>query len=109
MTLIIRLIVSAAVVTSSSLAVADVLRIPVGSQGIEQSSVELPERGMSAATVSARWGQPVARRDPVGEPPISRWDYPAFSVYFEGDIALHAVRLHQPRAGNTETLIREAD
>jgi hypothetical protein len=109
MTLITRLIVSAALVTSSSLAVADVLRIPVGSQGIEQASVELPERGMSAATVTARWGEPVARQDPVGEPPISRWDYPAFSVYFERDIALHAVRLHQPRAGNTETLIREAD
>lgn len=104
-----RFIVTAALVLCTSLAAADVLRIPVGSQGSERSRVELPERGMSAATVRARWGDPVATHDPVGEPPIARWDYPAFSVYFERDIALHAVRLHQPRAGKTEDSVQEAD
>ena len=27
----------------------------------------------------------------VGEPPITRWIYPAFSVYFEHDHVVHAV------------------
>jgi hypothetical protein len=27
----------------------------------------------------------------VGAPPITRWDYPNFSVFFEGDRVIHAV------------------
>jgi len=31
----------------------------------------------------------------VGDPPISRWEYNGFSVYFEHDLALHSV-IHHP-------------
>jgi hypothetical protein len=27
----------------------------------------------------------------VGHPPITRWDYPAYSVFFEHDHVLHTV------------------
>ena len=29
------------------------------------------------------------------QPPITRWDYPSFSVYFEHDKVIHAVAKHQ--------------
>jgi hypothetical protein len=31
----------------------------------------------------------------VGEPPISRWDYPAYSVFFEGPFVIHTVVVRQ--------------
>lgn len=51
-----------------------------------------PTRGMSKAQVREHYGEPERRRDPVGQPPISRWYYPGFTVYFENDTVLHSVR-----------------
>jgi len=50
-----------------------------------------PKNGDSMQAVEARFGPPDSTRDPVGEPPISRWDYPSFSVYFEFDKVLTSV------------------
>lgn len=52
---------------------------------------ELPTRGMSKATVANRFGEPQERVAAVGEPPISRWVYDGYIVYFEKDLVLHAV------------------
>ncbi|MFP1682968.1 hypothetical protein ACLD0W_10670 [Alloalcanivorax sp. C16-1] len=51
-----------------------------------------PSRGMSQAQVLQHYGEPQSRRAPVGQPPISRWYYPGFTVYFENDKVLHSVR-----------------
>ncbi|HKL61952.1 MAG TPA: hypothetical protein VJ883_01195 [Woeseiaceae bacterium] len=50
-----------------------------------------PSRGMTMQKVQADWGQPAMRRAPVGEPPITRWEYPEFVVYFEHNRVIHAV------------------
>ena len=50
-----------------------------------------PSRGMSMERVEARFGAPDARRGAVGDPPISRWEYADFVVYFEYDDVIHAV------------------
>jgi hypothetical protein len=50
-----------------------------------------PDRGSSMATVQSRYGEPTNRHSAVGDPPITRWDYPQFAVYFEHDRVLHAV------------------
>lgn len=50
-----------------------------------------PTRGMTQASVESRYGTPVSRQAAVGEPPISRWDYQGFVVYFEYDRVIHAV------------------
>lgn len=50
-----------------------------------------PTRGMSEASVEARFGTPVSKVPAVGEPPISRWEYPGFIVYFEYDLVIHTV------------------
>lgn len=50
-----------------------------------------PTRGMTMQKVQDDWGQPAMRRAPVGEPPITRWEYPEFVVYFEHNRVIHAV------------------
>jgi hypothetical protein len=55
---------------------------------------ERPTRGSSMSAVEARFGTPVTKHAAVGEPPITRWDYPQFSVFFERDKVLHAVIVH---------------
>ncbi len=60
---------------------------------------ERPNRGSSMATVQGRFGEPTNRHATVGEPPITRWDYPQFSVYFEHDKVLHAVVVRGASAG----------
>ena len=62
--------------------------------GIEmdsQTSAMRPRAGTSMTNVESTYGTPAERRGPVGEPPITRWDYPSFSVYFEHDRVVHAV------------------
>ncbi|MEQ8259359.1 MAG: hypothetical protein RH947_03600 [Alcanivorax sp.] len=59
------------------------------------SDGDVPGRGMSKAEVRAQFGQPRHTRPAVGQPPITRWDYDGFSVYFENDTTLHSVREKQ--------------
>ena len=54
-------------------------------------SRELPRRGVNMAAVEAQFGAPRARHAAVGQPPITRWDYEGFSVYFENTHVIHAV------------------
>ena len=42
--------------------------------------------------VASTWGQPAARNAAVGDPPISRWEYADFVVYFEYSRVIHAVQ-----------------
>ncbi len=44
------------------------------------SAQERPKRGMSMNVVESTWGQPVAKRNAIGEPPITRWEYSSFIV-----------------------------
>jgi hypothetical protein len=50
-----------------------------------------PMRGTTQTQVEAKYGSPVAKKAAVGDPPISRWEYPQFTVYFEYDRVIHAV------------------
>lgn len=50
-----------------------------------------PTRGMTQTRVEAKYGSPAAKRAAVGDPPISRWEYPNMIVYFEYDRVIHAV------------------
>ena len=50
-----------------------------------------PTRGMTEANVESRFGAPQAKEAAIGEPPISRWEYADFVVFFEYDRVIHAV------------------
>jgi len=58
---------------------------------LRDSSVEMPKRGITMIQVEAHFGAPATRHDAVGAPPITRWDYSTFSVFFERDRVIHAV------------------
>jgi len=50
-----------------------------------------PTRGMTQASVEASYGAPQSTRQAIGDPPISRWEYPGFVVFFEFDKVIHSV------------------
>jgi hypothetical protein len=62
-----------------------------GQVQLRASTAETPRRGTRMSDVEARFGAPLNRAAAVGEPPITRWDYDGFSVYFERDLVLHSV------------------
>ncbi|HXL97765.1 MAG TPA: hypothetical protein VN925_05275 [Steroidobacteraceae bacterium] len=58
---------------------------------VRESDIARPSRGMTMHAVEAKFGAPQQRHEAVGEPPISRWDYHGFRVFFEKDRVIHAV------------------
>lgn len=68
---------------------------------------ELPARGMTQDAIRAKFGAPSRQVAPVGNPPISRWIYDDFTVYFEGKFSIHTVShvktLTTPPAGTAGT------
>ncbi len=55
------------------------------------SSDGRPSRGMTQASVESKYGSPTSIEAAIGEPPISRWVYADFVVFFEYDRVIHAV------------------
>ncbi len=77
-------------------ALAETLSTDIGNPA---AAGDHPNRGSTMATVQGRFGEPVQRHATVGNPPITRWDYPQFSVYFENDRVLHSVLVRGAPAG----------
>jgi hypothetical protein len=69
---------------------ADTLLVE-GIDTTEAGSDQHPSRGLSMDKVRAQWGDPAANAPAIGDPPITRWEYNGFVVYFEYDIVLHTV------------------
>jgi hypothetical protein len=76
-------------------ALAETIEIPVGQQG--DAVAGLPKLGESKRSVLDRFGLADEEHPAVGQPPITRWDYRTFSVYFEYDHVVNSVLHHQPR------------
>lgn len=51
----------------------------------------LPRHGLTMDAVQSRFGEPENRVPAVGEPPITRWVYPEFTVYFEHQYVIDSV------------------
>jgi hypothetical protein len=67
---------------------ADTLRMDGASA---MSADGRPSRGMTQASVESKYGSPASVKAPVGDPPITRWEYQDFVVFFEYDKVIHAV------------------
>jgi hypothetical protein len=85
------LVSAAATLVLSGPAFADDLQVPNPS-----ASGDKPASGMSMDKVEAKYGAPSRRVPAVGggttaQPPITRWEYPGFVVYFENDRVVHTV------------------
>ena len=63
------------------------------------SRAGVPPRGLSMAQVEQRYGVPAERLATVGQPPITRWVYPSFVVFFEGNTVIHAVASSAAKPG----------
>ena len=61
----------------------------------DREARDLPRSGATMERVEERFGQPDERRPAVGDPPITRWDYEGYSVYFEHDRVLRTVQRRQ--------------
>jgi len=74
----------------AGLAQADIVAVDSGI-AVRESDGIAPARGMTMSQVSSKFGAPVSKVPAVGNPPISRWEYPGFVVYFERDHVIHSV------------------
>ena len=79
-------------------AVADVLLI----ESIESApAISTPVRGQTMGEVRAKFGDPVTEYPTVStdagpfQPPITRWDFDNYSVFFENDVVIRSV-IHHP-------------
>ena len=97
------LILSLALVAPAALAGSDVLLVD---RVQAEPAAAMPARGESMADVEARFGAPTRKYPAVAgpgstaaNPPITRWAYPGFSVYFEHD---HVVDTVAAKASPTE-------
>jgi len=58
-------------------------------------AIQTPHKGVNMASVRQQYGDPISEGGTIGDPPITRWEYDGFSVYFEHDRVLHSV-IHRP-------------
>ena len=68
---------------------------------VRQSAVDRPARGATMSAVEQKFGAPAQKHAAVGgcnggaspckTPPITRWDYPGFSVFFENEHVIDSV------------------
>ncbi len=77
---------------------ADVLAMPETTV----SAANLPARGMSQTAVVRQFGEPARRHAPVGggnaqHPPITRWDYDGWSVFYENSTVIDVVVKGAPK------------
>jgi hypothetical protein len=80
----------------SALLHAEVIEIPLASQASEMQNLERPKTGMTTAQVIDQFGEPLTSTAAVGDPPISRWEYTDYYVYFEYSHVIHTVLKHRP-------------
>jgi hypothetical protein len=85
-----RGIVAVLLIAAAGAAVAETVVVD-DKISVRDSTVPRPQRGMHMSAVEQQFGAPVTRHETVGQPPITRWDYSGFSVFFERDIVIHAV------------------
>lgn len=64
--------------------------IPLSGSEIKKNTAG-PKRGMSMKQVENQYGKAIKVHPATGKPPITRWDYPTFSVYFESNSVIHSV------------------
>ena len=95
-----KLLMMVVLLAGYGLAVADVLLIE---ELRERMLRDLPSNGMTQAEVEQRFGRPAERRAAVGNPPITRWIYADYSVYFEYDIVIESVLHHGAVLSRTDT------
>lgn len=89
------LLLSALAAFSTGVAVAETIVVD-DQVKVREAAVETPGKGMTMSSVEQRFGAPAQKHAAVGggsaqQPPIIRWDYAGFAVFFERDRVIHSV------------------
>ncbi len=71
---------------------AEQIKIP--GHTLDSMPMELPQRGDNMDKVRMKFGNPNNERFPVGNPPITQWEYDGFNVFFEHQYVIHAINLN---------------
>lgn len=66
--------------------------------GSGAAGLAVPARGMTMSAVEQSFGKPAEVLPAVGNPPITRWVYPACTVYFEHQHVIHSVVPRPPES-----------
>lgn len=87
------LLLACAVILISSHATAEVLLVDAVAQNPQNSAQGLlrPTTGQTMARVRQQFGTPDNELPWIGNPPISRWVYADFTVYFEHEHVITTV------------------
>ena len=87
------LLLASALISALPVAHADVLLMDVINQAPVNSAEGLPRPsgGETMDQIRNRYGSPANEIPQIGDPPISRWVYDSFTVYFEFDRVITSV------------------
>jgi len=87
-----RIILSFAVLATLGVAPSVVVAQQTSNESSTVSaSMSLPTGGMTMAKVRDSYGNPTLERPAVGDPPITRWEYEGYTVYFEHQLVITSV------------------
>ncbi len=82
----VALLLSSGIYAETLLIDADAAAPPNNQQGLLR-----PGNGLSMDKVQQGFGQPNEVMESIGQPPITRWVYPQYTVYFEHDRVITCV------------------
>ncbi len=85
------LILSITLLCGSAIGWAETLTVPSYVVPNSSEGIVRPTRGMSKSAVEQKFGEPEQKSPAVGDPPITKWTYPDFLVYFEYNHVIHSV------------------
>jgi len=96
-----KLIFAVFVLGLGSAATADELSLPLHNERSATVPAALPQKGQTMQAVMRQFGAPQLKHAAVGgdtprHPPITRWDYAGFSVFFEHAHVVDAVVPDRP-------------
>ncbi len=87
------LLVTAALAFGAPLANADILLLDAIAESPSNSAAGLsrPRTGQDMNQTRSQFGEPMKEISWIGDPPISRWVYDQFTVYFENNRVITTV------------------
>jgi hypothetical protein len=104
------LILGIAIVSTSH---ADVLTVPSATDEAPAATTfdrsQLPARGTNMNAVRNRFGEPASISGPIGNPPITRWTYDDFLVFFEYRHVINAVIPGKPAVIYNQDELRRSE
>jgi hypothetical protein len=91
------ILLACVLLSATSLSQAEVISIadPTNQVANTPEGILRPTQGMSMVNVEQKFGQPEQKIAAVGQPPIARWIYKDFVVFFENNLVIHSVVPHK--------------